>query len=1139
MATPRAVLAFLAVLLLTGPLASPVFAQEPSPPEGSPTPPPAEPSPTPPPPEPSPPPAPPTAPNPTPGIPFAIVDRTAPVLLLDHDGATYNGSAVTAPGEGVRANGTYDLTVTGLDAAVGTTWRLHRPAADGDDTPYGNPASAYDDLAHPGRVNVTFVAVTLDVAGLWGVLSSDNATTEQTVFGVGPAHDLQVTATPPHQTYQTGATVVELLVTSVAPGSEGAPVAGASLSAPFLPAGVTTGADGRYVFFGHLPGAGVHNVEATADAAADPTPDRYGGTAIRVLPAPLGVGREGPMVFPGSNESGVWRVVYGDGAGVFEHANGTLDRPFTWANLHVARPDGAVVTAVFASESFPWPCPFGPWAPDASSAIVLDAPDCSPVEDAVLAFDGETGDVSFRPGASWENGTYHFQLGVDVEGGAVSDPEWSVGWSFTPGQTGPTPPPPPPASREGPAPFSLDITARVGARADSAGFGAHQDATSGYDAGLDVQEPPEPLDPVHVRAYFQGTAPDVPLHRSMRERSTSLQWQLVVEWSNLAGPAFLNWSPGSLAHLNGSFNVEIWDETTYADMRSTSFLSFETDGSSGARTFFVDLFEGADLRFDESAFSVPETIRQGGSLPVAGAIVNAGPLDASNVLVRLIVDGAFHGTYFVTSTLPADETFVFFIDFPLFAAPGPHTLRLTTFSETPDGSFWNNRIERGFFVVHNAVDIAPDGIGVTLSPGEALNTTVTVRNVGNTVDTFDLAVEDLPAGWSLTGWGGNVTLDAGAEAALPVRLEAPADWTSHRAVFQAELRAVSRADPAGQDATPLMATLVATTQLSLREGWSLVSLPVIPSNASFDALFPDAEVAYAWDGAGYVAAETLEPGRGYWVHSLAANAAWVTGVPVVDWTVSLLPGWNLVGGPAGAYDLSQAPANVSRSAFAWGDEGYVERPSLLGGEGAWLHVDGGDAQQVQFAPPVAATLAGPTLFDPEGLDASFRIPVRVATATRADAVAVGVETGARDAYDAAFDAYEPPTSADAERVSAYVRAGDLSRLHRSVLAPGAEMAWTLVVETSGAGGLVTLSWSAEDVAGLDPSYSVELVDGPVRIDMRAGTGYQFLAPSGDATHAFVVHVMKRDAGAVCVLRVEQECVGSPTDPVSPLRRYLP
>lgn len=52
--------------------------------------------------------------------------------------------------------------------------------------------------------------------------------------------------------------------------------------------------------------------------------------------------------------------------------------------------------------------------------------------------------------------------------------------------------------------------------------------------------------------------------------------------------------------------------------------------------------------------------------------------------------------------------------------------------------------------------------------------------------------------------------------------------------------------------------------MDLPAGWSMISLPVLPSNRSASALFPEAEVVYGFDhNWGYYEAEELNQEDGY------------------------------------------------------------------------------------------------------------------------------------------------------------------------------------------------------------------------------------------------------------------------------------
>ena len=136
-----------------------------------------------------------------------------------------------------------------------------------------------------------------------------------------------------------------------------------------------------------------------------------------------------------------------------------------------------------------------------------------------------------------------------------------------------------------------------------------------------------------------------------------------------------------------------------------------------------------------------------------------------------------------------------------------------------------------------------------------------------------------------------------------------------------------------------------TFDLRLHSGWNLVSVPLAPADGTVEGVFGGAIVSAAWtwdEVAGeYVAAEAIEPSRGYWVYCSARRGVatvTVVGHPVRDLGIDFRVGWNLVGpvelGGATGLDLGLGDGVV---ALAWNGAEYVEVAGLEAGRGYWVY----------------------------------------------------------------------------------------------------------------------------------------------------------------------------------------------------------
>jgi len=100
-------------------------------------------------------------------------------------------------------------------------------------------------------------------------------------------------------------------------------------------------------------------------------------------------------------------------------------------------------------------------------------------------------------------------------------------------------------------------------------------------------------------------------------------------------------------------------------------------------------------------------------------------------------------------------------------------------------------------------------------------------------------------------------------------------------------------------------------ELSLTEGWNLISIPLEIENTSINAVFPDAndgDMIYGYeDGVWYVSTYysdygvwdgdvmTIQPDKGYWYVAKSAYNATIEGTEAGQRSVQISAGWNLIG----------------------------------------------------------------------------------------------------------------------------------------------------------------------------------------------------------------------------------------------------
>jgi hypothetical protein len=153
-------------------------------------------------------------------------------------------------------------------------------------------------------------------------------------------------------------------------------------------------------------------------------------------------------------------------------------------------------------------------------------------------------------------------------------------------------------------------------------------------------------------------------------------------------------------------------------------------------------------------------------------------------------------------------------------------------------------------------------------------------------------------------------------------------------------------------------------------GWNIVSLPVDVDRASVTGAIPGAiSAAFSFSGSGYVSAESLSIGNGYWVKLASGRTIAFNGPRVARETVAVVRGWNLVGAPAsplGTAGVVTVPAGILESVFTGFSNGtYVTADSLRPGHGCWVKAS--QAGTILLAPGIAASPAAAVTMRPDAL----------------------------------------------------------------------------------------------------------------------------------------------------------------------------
>jgi hypothetical protein len=217
----------------------------------------------------------------------------------------------------------------------------------------------------------------------------------------------------------------------------------------------------------------------------------------------------------------------------------------------------------------------------------------------------------------------------------------------------------------------------------------------------------------------------------------------------------------------------------------------------------------------------------------------------------------------------------------------------------------------------------PYGVDVSISPdnnsgqpGEELAYTITVKNVGNAVDNYDLMVGDN------TGWG--PTLDnnrfenllQGDNITTTLRITIPGNappYTNDNIT----VIATSQGDSSVNENSSCLA-FSTEKALNLVEGWNLACFPVdngptTPGRTFTGLTYFDNYYLYAWTAPNgpYVLVglnDVLQDNRGYWVYINTDYALTYNGTIPTSRDVYMATGWNMVGFPVD--NASTTPQNV-------------------------------------------------------------------------------------------------------------------------------------------------------------------------------------------------------------------------------------
>jgi hypothetical protein len=137
-------------------------------------------------------------------------------------------------------------------------------------------------------------------------------------------------------------------------------------------------------------------------------------------------------------------------------------------------------------------------------------------------------------------------------------------------------------------------------------------------------------------------------------------------------------------------------------------------------------------------------------------------------------------------------------------------------------------------------------------------------------------------------------------------------------------------------------TVIPTVSVSVAQSWNLISVPLMVGDFLRTAVFPSSisQASAYQPGIGYVPADTLANGTGYWLKFPAAALVPMNGIPLNADTIPVLAGWNLIGSitaPLSVASVGSIPGGIVLSPFyTYGTTGYEQAGTIAPGKGYWV-----------------------------------------------------------------------------------------------------------------------------------------------------------------------------------------------------------
>ncbi len=223
-----------------------------------------------------------------------------------------------------------------------------------------------------------------------------------------------------------------------------------------------------------------------------------------------------------------------------------------------------------------------------------------------------------------------------------------------------------------------------------------------------------------------------------------------------------------------------------------------------------------------------------------------------------------------------------------------------------------------------------------------VNTTVpvtfTIKNTSNGWDTLSFHVSD-SRGWILSPADSAFSLTANEEKNVDIRVSISLDMTVGT-IDTIWLIAKSVSDPTFKDTSFATVRVVfSRMNISMLDGWNMVSVPVVTDSLWKTALFPTAVSEAFTYTTSYETRDTLNNCVGYWVKFNGSQDVEFRGSQFLDDTIDIALGWNMIGSlsvPIDIGEIGKNPSDMVLSTYFGYDGTYKEADTLFPGSGYWI-----------------------------------------------------------------------------------------------------------------------------------------------------------------------------------------------------------